>query len=96
MHFSFNLYTKQKIIHLFIIFKENNSRKSFRNRVLFFACITDIIVILLFSLETLFYSIKDFPFAFIFHSIIGLGGVTLSYLSLIIWYKISKNYQKKR
>ncbi len=79
-------------IHNFL--KKITLEKSFRNRVLFFACITDIIVILLFSLETLFYSIKDFPFAFIFHSIIGLGGVTLSYLSLIIWYKINKKLSK--
>ena len=87
------------IFPLIYILNKNNSHihnffekivydKNFRNKVLFFACITDTIIILLFSFETFFYSIKNLPFVFIVHSLFGLGGVFICYLSLIIWFKI--------
>ena len=76
-------------IHNF--FEKIAHNQNFRNKVLVFACITDIIIILLFSAETFLYSIKDLPFVFIVHSLFGLGGVFICYLSLIIWFKIRKH-----
>lgn len=81
-------------IHNF--FEKIAHNKNFRNKVLFFACITDIIIIMLFLVEALFYSIKDLPFVFIIHSLFGLGGVFICYLSLIIWFKIRNLMNKSR
>ena len=51
-------------------------------------------IILTFLSEVFFTDIRNFLSGFILYSLIGGGGVTLSYLSLIVWFKIANLMNK--
>ena len=68
-------------------FEKINKHRSFRNKVLLFSFLADIITIFLFLIEEFFTQNSNFLQVFIICFLIGGGGLTLSYLSLIIWFK---------
>ncbi len=75
-------------------FEKIKKQKSFRYKVLLFSVLADIILILAFLASSFLTDIKDFLQAFGFYFLIGGGGVFISYLSLIVWFKMREKSSK--
>lgn len=71
-------------------FKRIRHEKVFRIKVLLFSILADMAVILAFLSEALLTDINSFLPAFILFTLIGGGGVFISYLALIIWFRFKK------
>lgn len=79
---------KNKYIHKF--FDKIEKDKIFCRKVLCLAFLTDITIILVWLIETILYNVQDLSEGFIFCYLISGGGLFVSYLSLVVWFKVKR------
>ena len=88
------IYTFYNNPYISKFFERISKEKAFKNKVLLLSFLADMAIILTFLSEVFFTDIRNFLSGFILYSLIGGGGVTLSYLSLIVWFKITNSLNK--